>query len=91
MINSPFHKHIFYAVHLRQSSVGHQLTQELGKGKGLLIKNPIVPFQWKTLSAGEHRMEECEKRPLKRVLYVLCSALLTLALFFAAADIFFQI
>lgn len=51
-------------------------------GKGLLIKNPIVPFQWSTPSAGEHRMEECEnKRPPKRALRTLCPAPLKLGRF----------
>lgn len=71
VINSPFHKHIFYGAHLLQSSVGHQLTQEQARGKGLLIKNPIVPFQSETLSAGELGMEErVKKRPPMRASYV---------------------
>lgn len=66
MINSPFHKHIFYAVHLPQSSVGHQLTQEQARGgKVCWLRTPLFPFQWESLSAGGHRMEECEIKTTK--------------------------
>lgn len=61
VINSPSHKQISYIVHLPQSSVIHQLTQEKLRWKGSFIKIPIVTFQQKTLSARKYRVGDCER------------------------------